>query len=264
MPHMELDRTGLAEFLRGRREALQPEDVGLPRGQRRRTEGLRREEVAVLSHMSTDYYARLERARGPHPRSSPNSARLSVRAGWASRSPVISAASPARRAASATAGSPIPRPAPSTRRRITTTSPTCSSRGGRPAPGDGEALRASRGRAPRARMPDAARTGAVAPPARLHGRAGQRELREAAAAVRHRSRDRLTGVGRGRRREARPVTPKTARTVPEARGARPGEIRAVGGPGCLRRRRPPARRRLLPWHPLRARRSGAGRGVRRG
>lgn len=64
---MELDRTGLAEFLRGRREALQPEDVGLPRGQRRRTEGLRREEVAVLSHMSTDYYARLERARGPHP-----------------------------------------------------------------------------------------------------------------------------------------------------------------------------------------------------
>lgn len=64
---MELDRTGLAEFLRGRREALQPEDIGLPRGQRRRTEGLRREEVAVLSHMSTDYYARLERARGPHP-----------------------------------------------------------------------------------------------------------------------------------------------------------------------------------------------------
>jgi transcriptional regulator with XRE-family HTH domain len=62
-----IDRTGMAEFLRHRREALQPEDVGLPRGQRRRTDGRRREEVALLSHMSTDYYARLERERGPQP-----------------------------------------------------------------------------------------------------------------------------------------------------------------------------------------------------
>lgn len=62
-----IDRPGLAEFLRRRREALQPEDVGLPRGRRRRTSGLRREEVAALCHMSTDYYARLERERGPHP-----------------------------------------------------------------------------------------------------------------------------------------------------------------------------------------------------
>lgn len=64
---MAIDRTGLAEFLRRRRELLQPEDVGLPRGQRRRTSGLRREEVAVLCHMSTDYYSRLERERGPQP-----------------------------------------------------------------------------------------------------------------------------------------------------------------------------------------------------
>jgi transcriptional regulator with XRE-family HTH domain len=62
-----IDRHGLAEFLRIRREALQPEDVGMPRGQRRRTSGLRREEVAVLCHMSADYYARLERERGPQP-----------------------------------------------------------------------------------------------------------------------------------------------------------------------------------------------------
>ncbi|WP_134767751.1 helix-turn-helix transcriptional regulator [Nocardioides sp. 1609] len=62
-----IDRTQLAEFLRQRREALQPEDVGLPRGQRRRTQGLRREEVAVLCHMSTDYYSRLEQVRGPQP-----------------------------------------------------------------------------------------------------------------------------------------------------------------------------------------------------
>ncbi|RDI55311.1 helix-turn-helix protein [Nocardia mexicana] len=64
---MVIDRVGLAEFLRRRRAALQPEDVGLPRGQRRRTSGLRREEVAALCHMSTDYYARLERGRGPQP-----------------------------------------------------------------------------------------------------------------------------------------------------------------------------------------------------
>ncbi|WP_224390399.1 helix-turn-helix transcriptional regulator [Pseudonocardia sp. ICBG1293] len=62
-----VDRTGLAEFLRHRRSVLQPEDVGLPRGRRRRTEGLRREEVAGLCHMSADYYARLEQERGPHP-----------------------------------------------------------------------------------------------------------------------------------------------------------------------------------------------------
>ena len=64
---MMIDRSALAEFLRLRRESLQPADVGLPSGQRRRTTGLRREEVALLSHMSTDYYARLEQERGPQP-----------------------------------------------------------------------------------------------------------------------------------------------------------------------------------------------------
>ncbi|WP_093470493.1 helix-turn-helix transcriptional regulator [Streptomyces melanosporofaciens] len=62
-----MDRTELAQFLRGRREALQPEDIGLPHRARRRTRGLRREEVAELSGMSTDYYARLERGTGPQP-----------------------------------------------------------------------------------------------------------------------------------------------------------------------------------------------------
>jgi len=62
-----IDRPGLATFLRRRRESLQPEDVGLFRGPRRRTAGLRREEVAALCSMSTDYYARLERGTGPHP-----------------------------------------------------------------------------------------------------------------------------------------------------------------------------------------------------
>ncbi|GAC67473.1 helix-turn-helix transcriptional regulator [Gordonia soli] len=62
-----MDRAGLAEFLRVRREALQPADVGLPPGNRRRAPGLRREEVALLAGMSTDYYTRLEQQRGPHP-----------------------------------------------------------------------------------------------------------------------------------------------------------------------------------------------------
>jgi hypothetical protein len=62
-----MDRRALADFLRRRREALQPHEVGLPAGQRRRTRGLRREEVAVLAAMSTDYYTRLEQQRGPQP-----------------------------------------------------------------------------------------------------------------------------------------------------------------------------------------------------
>ncbi|MFI7616142.1 helix-turn-helix transcriptional regulator [Nonomuraea terrae] len=62
-----MDRAGLADFLRRRRELLRPSDVGLPDGVRRRTPGLRRDEVAQLAGMSTDYYARLEQCRGANP-----------------------------------------------------------------------------------------------------------------------------------------------------------------------------------------------------
>ncbi|MBC2906453.1 helix-turn-helix domain-containing protein [Streptomyces cupreus] len=62
-----MDRRELADFLRGRRERITPADVGLPAGPRRRTPGLRREEVAQLAYISTEYYTRLEQARGPHP-----------------------------------------------------------------------------------------------------------------------------------------------------------------------------------------------------
>ena len=62
-----MDRGQLAEFLRVRRERLTPADVGLPAGLRRRTPGRRREEVAALATMSTDYYTRLEQARAPRP-----------------------------------------------------------------------------------------------------------------------------------------------------------------------------------------------------
>ncbi|MBX6356720.1 MAG: helix-turn-helix domain-containing protein [Micromonosporaceae bacterium] len=62
-----MDRRQLAEFLRGRRSRVQPGDVGLSAGLRRRTPGLRREEVARLAGISVDYYTRLEQARGPRP-----------------------------------------------------------------------------------------------------------------------------------------------------------------------------------------------------
>jgi transcriptional regulator with XRE-family HTH domain len=62
-----MDRDGVADFLRTRREALQPGDVGLPATRRRRTGGLRREEVAGLAHMSADFYTRLEQRRGARP-----------------------------------------------------------------------------------------------------------------------------------------------------------------------------------------------------
>jgi transcriptional regulator with XRE-family HTH domain len=62
-----MDREELADFLRSRRERLRPADVGLAAGHRRRTPGLRREEVAQLASISVDYYTRLEQARGPQP-----------------------------------------------------------------------------------------------------------------------------------------------------------------------------------------------------
>jgi transcriptional regulator with XRE-family HTH domain len=62
-----VDRPELADFLRRSRDRLSPADVGLGGGTRRRTPGLRREEVAQLAGMSVDYYTRLEQARGPRP-----------------------------------------------------------------------------------------------------------------------------------------------------------------------------------------------------
>lgn len=61
---LELDRHHeLAEFLRNRRARLSPEQVGLPRGTRRRTPGLRREEVAMLAGVSPEWYTWLEQGR---------------------------------------------------------------------------------------------------------------------------------------------------------------------------------------------------------
>src|ERR1700758_5728829 len=63
---METTR-GLAAFLRARRELLKPVDAGLPGNERRRVNGLRREEVAMLAGISTEYYLRLEQGRDHQP-----------------------------------------------------------------------------------------------------------------------------------------------------------------------------------------------------
>ncbi|TKK89741.1 helix-turn-helix domain-containing protein [Herbidospora galbida] len=57
----------LGRFLRSRREKTAPGDLGLEPGPRRKVDGLRREEVAVLAGLSTDYYQRLEQGRSAHP-----------------------------------------------------------------------------------------------------------------------------------------------------------------------------------------------------
>jgi transcriptional regulator with XRE-family HTH domain len=65
-----VDADDLGTFLRARREQLQPADVGLPQGHaRRRTPGLRREELATLAGVSIDYLVRLEQGRDVNPSS---------------------------------------------------------------------------------------------------------------------------------------------------------------------------------------------------
>src|SRR5580658_5288302 len=61
------DPSALGQLLRSRRERLAPADVGLPVGRRRRTAGLRREEVAMLANLSTTYYTFLEQGRPVRP-----------------------------------------------------------------------------------------------------------------------------------------------------------------------------------------------------
>jgi transcriptional regulator with XRE-family HTH domain len=77
------DRGELAEFLRSHRERVTPEAVGLPLFGRRRTPGLRREELATLAGVSIDYLVRLEQGRDTNPSAAvvmafANALRLSV------------------------------------------------------------------------------------------------------------------------------------------------------------------------------------------
>jgi transcriptional regulator with XRE-family HTH domain len=57
----------LGEYLRARRELVSPESAGIPHIGRRRVPGLRRDELSLLSGVSTDYYVRLEQGRDRNP-----------------------------------------------------------------------------------------------------------------------------------------------------------------------------------------------------
>ncbi|QBD81054.1 XRE family transcriptional regulator [Ktedonosporobacter rubrisoli] len=65
--HKSERHQALADFLRKRRACLTPAEVGLPAGLRRRTPGLRREEVAQLANIGTSWYVWLEQGRDVHP-----------------------------------------------------------------------------------------------------------------------------------------------------------------------------------------------------
>ncbi|WP_431247209.1 helix-turn-helix domain-containing protein [Leifsonia xyli] len=67
MPTSRSDPNSLGEYLRARRELVDPASVGLRVTGVRRTPGLRREEVATLAGISADYYLRLEQGRDRHP-----------------------------------------------------------------------------------------------------------------------------------------------------------------------------------------------------
>jgi transcriptional regulator with XRE-family HTH domain len=67
MPAADPRRSELGDFLRSRRERLSPATLGLPNGKRRRTAGLRREEVAELAGIGVDWYTRLEQGRSVSP-----------------------------------------------------------------------------------------------------------------------------------------------------------------------------------------------------
>jgi transcriptional regulator with XRE-family HTH domain len=62
-----VSQNGLGAFIRDKREAITPADVGLPAGPRRRTPGLRRTEVAMLAGMSVEYLTRIEQGRDRNP-----------------------------------------------------------------------------------------------------------------------------------------------------------------------------------------------------
>src|ERR1041384_3186140 len=66
-PDTNSRQSELGDFLRSRRQKLTPKLVGLPVGRRRRTPGLRREEVAELAGIGVDWYVRLEQGRSVSP-----------------------------------------------------------------------------------------------------------------------------------------------------------------------------------------------------
>ena len=62
-----MSTNGIGEYLRARRELVRPDEVGIPSSGRRRVAGLRRDELALLAGISTEYYTRLEQGSDHHP-----------------------------------------------------------------------------------------------------------------------------------------------------------------------------------------------------
>src|SRR5437764_5646907 len=96
MSSRDQEQNELGAFLRARRSELSPSDVDLPEGGRqRRVAGLRREEVAQLAAISTDYYTRLE--QGGSARRHRCSPHWPESSGWTTTSAPTCTSSPARR-----------------------------------------------------------------------------------------------------------------------------------------------------------------------
>ena len=94
----DTSRSGLGDFLRSRREKLRPEAVGLAGGRRRRTPGLRREEVAELAGIGVDWYVRLEQGRTVSPSvTTVDALARALRLGKAEHAHLRALARPARR-----------------------------------------------------------------------------------------------------------------------------------------------------------------------
>ncbi|MFF0630236.1 helix-turn-helix transcriptional regulator [Streptomyces sp. NPDC004296] len=94
----------LGDYLRARRALVSPADAGLPATSRRRVPGLRREEVAELVGLSTDYYVRLEQGRAHHPSDEVLDALgRALMLGPAERAHLYDLARPPRRASATTA-----------------------------------------------------------------------------------------------------------------------------------------------------------------
>ncbi|WP_059006514.1 helix-turn-helix transcriptional regulator [Streptomyces specialis] len=102
MAHTSTLATSLGDYLRARRALVSPADVGLPATGRRRVPGLRREEVAELVGLSTDYYVRLEQGRADRPSAEVLDAlSRALRLGSAERAHLYDLARPPRRTAAA-------------------------------------------------------------------------------------------------------------------------------------------------------------------
>ncbi|MFI9161355.1 helix-turn-helix transcriptional regulator [Kitasatospora aureofaciens] len=107
MANRSMITSSLGDYLRARRALVSPADAGLPETGRRRVPGLRREEVAELVGLSTDYYVRLEQGRADRPSDEVLDALgRALRLGPAERAHLYDLARPPRRAAAkaATAG----------------------------------------------------------------------------------------------------------------------------------------------------------------